>query len=267
MLKKDAHKILLAIPGDDQDKYANALQSPDLIPVFLPADEDVVTHFVHNDCRVLIMDIDPLSAQLFELLLAFLDRIEVLPPIIFLTSDLSREDISGVLKFDEVEVFLKDPDYNYLRILPHLISKAFRRYIFQMEIERKDFELQKQNETMSKENAVLYTAMGALDFPFFVINVEDYSVDMTNRHDLTDNFTEPSHCYQLINDLSIPCGSSGLECTIDTIRTTGKEVILEHSVNDSTGKPHIIEIRGIPVYDSNNQLVQVIEFIKDKSAK
>jgi hypothetical protein len=265
MQKKVAHKVLLAVPEKEQELYKTSLQTDELVPVFLPTGEDVVTHFIHNDCRVLLMDIDPISLQLFDLLLAFLDRIEVLPPIIFLTSDLAREDIYGVLKFDEVEVFLKDNGNNYLKILPHLVGKAFRRYIFQMEIERKDFELQKQSDVLLKENAVLYTAIGALEFPFFVINVEDYSVDMTNRHELTDNFTVPSHCYQLINDLSIPCGSSGLACTIETIRKTGKEVIIEHSVNDSAGNPHVLEIRGIPIFDSNNQLVQVIEFIKDKS--
>ncbi|OHD56860.1 MAG: hypothetical protein A2Y33_09775 [Spirochaetes bacterium GWF1_51_8] len=266
MQKNDIYRVLFAVPESEHVRYRDALKDSKFQSVFLPDDSDVISHFLSSECRMLVIDIDPLENRLIELIMAFLDRIEVLPPILFLTSEYSRDDIASVIKFDEADVFTKDPNFNFLAILPHLIDKAVRRSRFQSQLERQDFELQRKNETLTEENALLFIAISAFDDPFFVINTEDYTVSMTNRPELKNGFTEPLYCYQMIHGLNLPCRSSGLECTIDSIRASGNsEVSIDHELKDKSGAETRCVLRALPVLGENNRLVRIVEFVKKKT--
>jgi signal transduction histidine kinase len=56
-------------------------------------------------------------------------------------------------------------------------------------------------------------------------------------------------------------------CTIREIKKTHKPVILEHIHFDSNGNPLFFDVHGYPIYDDNGNIVQIIEYTVDITAR
>jgi signal transduction histidine kinase len=107
-----------------------------------------------------------------------------------------------------------------------------------------------------------------LTHPLYVIDVKDYTVKMANSAANFGLLSSDSKCYQLTHKTDEPCGGPGHPCTIDEIKKTGKPVMLEHAhCLMENGAKRVYEVYGYPVFDSNGEIIQVIEYNIDITDK
>lgn len=111
-------------------------------------------------------------------------------------------------------------------------------------------------------------AIDALDHPFYVINIDDYSIAMANSTALEDRVLEKGlTCYNLTHRDKKPCKSPKHPCPIEEIRKTHKPVTVEHVHYDASGNKRFYEVHAHPIFDRSGKLTQVIEYNVDITEK
>jgi C4-dicarboxylate-specific signal transduction histidine kinase len=149
-------------------------------------------------------------------------------------------------------------------IIFHLIGLTIisfrKKRIFQKDKERAESEIRSQNE-------FLYTVLNSLAHPFYIVNVEDYTIVLANKaagFDLTDKNFNPT-CYHFTHKSSVPCGTSEDThlCPVDLIKKSLKPVTVEHTHLSQDGKPRYNEIHAYPIFNEEGKLIQMIEYNLD----
>ncbi|MBI5632331.1 MAG: response regulator [Nitrospirae bacterium] len=120
---------------------------------------------------------------------------------------------------------------------------------------------------LKQSNEFLNNVIEALSLPFYVINVDDYTVAMANSAANFGTLTKESTCHALTHHADSPCSGEEHPCTIRQIRETGKPVILEHNHYDNEGKARTYQIHGYPIRNKEGEVVQVIEYTLDITDK
>ncbi len=136
------------------------------------------------------------------------------------------------------------------------------------------FEMQRQNE-------FLKNVIESLTHPFFVVNVDDYTVAIANAaarrlgvsvsafdaghlsvcH--SERSEESSRCYEISHRRHTPCEGAAHPCPLQEVKRTGKPVVFEHVHYDADGKVQHVEIHGYPVFNAQGDVVQMIEYTLD----
>ena len=109
----------------------------------------------------------------------------------------------------------------------------------------------------------LQTAIDALTHPFYTINVKDYSIFLFNKAAGINISDKTSTCYALTHGRSEPCRKDDHPCPIEEIKVTGRPTTVEHIHLDKNGNERIIEIHAFPIFDSEGNLSQIIEYSID----
>jgi len=108
----------------------------------------------------------------------------------------------------------------------------------------------------------LKNALDALAYPFCVVNVENYIVELANAAaysgQLRGNFT----CYKLLYGNDQPCADEN-PCPLQETKKTKKPVILEHLHVNKKGKFQCVEIHGYPILDAAGNVTHMIEYTLD----
>ena len=117
---------------------------------------------------------------------------------------------------------------------------------------------------LKKQSKLLHNTIDSLSYPFYVIDVKDYSVLIANEaaRSLTDN-PNATHCYALTHGLSSPCKSKDHPCPMQEVLRTKKPTFAEHDHSTEFGEIFYVEVHGYPVFDENGELVQMIEYHLD----
>ncbi len=124
-------------------------------------------------------------------------------------------------------------------------------------------ELKQAEDKIKKQNEFLNVILNSLTHPFYVIDANDYTVKLANDAAQFGILTGNSTCYALTHNSHKPCEEAEHPCVIATIRETHSPVTLEHIHNDDEGNPIIVEVHGYPVFDSNGNITEVIEYNLD----
>jgi C4-dicarboxylate-specific signal transduction histidine kinase len=135
-----------------------------------------------------------------------------------------------------------------------------KRRMFQKDKERAEDEIRSQNK-------FLYTVLNSLAHPFYIVNIEDYSIVLANKASGFDlsNKNSKSTCYNLTHSSATPCGSSENThmCPVELVKKTMKPVTVEHVHKTEDGKNRYNEIHAYPIFDEDGKLVQMIEYNLD----
>ncbi|MCP4755835.1 MAG: response regulator [Proteobacteria bacterium] len=118
-------------------------------------------------------------------------------------------------------------------------------------------------EKIRAQSNLLQTAIDALTHPFYVINIEDYSISLFNKAAGMSISNETSTCYALTQGRSEPCRKDGQPCPIEDIKKTGCPKMVEHIRSDKNGNKRIIEIHAFPIPGEEGALSQMIEYSID----
>lgn len=138
--------------------------------------------------------------------------------------------------------------------------KAANKELHQEIIEREDSKRQLQNQYK-----FLQTVIGSLSFPFYVINVADYSISLANSASGIAAIPNPlkNKCYQIAHRSQAPCTGKEHPCPLNEVKRRLTPVIVEHEHYDKNNNLMNVAVHGYPVFNDHDELVQMIEFCLD----
>jgi PAS domain S-box-containing protein len=104
----------------------------------------------------------------------------------------------------------------------------------------------------------------ALTQPFYVVNIEDYSVAVANAAARGSNALESATtCYALTHGRNTPCEGKEHPCPIKAVVERREVVRTEHIHYSENGKKKYFEYYGYPIFDSRGNISQMIEYSVD----
>ncbi len=127
-------------------------------------------------------------------------------------------------------------------------------------------ENQKQKtgyEKIIEQNGFLNLVLESLAHPFYVINADDYTIQLANSAAKAEGITDRSTCYALSHKRQTPCNSKEHPCPLEIIKQTKKPVTVEHIHYDSHGDPRHVEVHAHPIMDDDGKVSGIIEYTLD----
>jgi PAS domain S-box-containing protein len=164
--------------------------------------------------------------------------------------------ISGTIGEDlAVEAMRKGAhDYILKENLTRLVP-AVTREIREAKIRR---EHKTSLETIINQAELMGNVLKSLTHPFYVINVEDYTIELANPAISKGNMPGGITCYELSHHRDEPCSGND-PCPMEEILRAKKPVTMEH-LHFSDGEQRHVEVNGYPIFDDAGEVVQVIEY-------
>lgn len=123
-------------------------------------------------------------------------------------------------------------------------------------------ERKKMENKILQQNEFLNSALEALTHPFYVIDADDYTIQLANSATGFGNLAENSTCYQVTHKRKKPC-SAEHPCPLEIVKKTKKPAITEHIHYDKNGNERNVEVHGYPIFDNDGNVVQMIEYSLD----
>lgn len=128
----------------------------------------------------------------------------------------------------------------------------------------KDITERKQAEkTLQEQKDFLQNSLDALTHPFYVIDANDYTIKLSNKASHFGEHVAGTTCYSLTHNRSEPCKGDEHPCTLEEVRKTGKPTVIEHIHHNQAQGESTYEVHAYPVFDSNGNISQVIEYCLD----
>ena len=116
---------------------------------------------------------------------------------------------------------------------------------------------------MKKQSEFLNLVLESLDHPFYVVDVNDYSIKLANSAALKSGASGQTTCHALTHKSDTPCDSGEHTCPLEIIKKTKQPVQVEHVHFDEKGNPRNVEVHAHPILDENGDVTQMIEYSID----
>ena len=128
------------------------------------------------------------------------------------------------------------------------------------ELKKKIDNLEKQaEEKIQNQTNFLIHVIESLTHPFYVINIKDYSIRLSNSAaNLAKKAGAPT-CYALTHNRDTPCETDKHPCPMNRVIRTKKPAVTEHLHQDSEGKDRVVEVYAYPVFDQKGEVEQINE--------
>ncbi len=124
-------------------------------------------------------------------------------------------------------------------------------------------EHNKAEEQIKKQNELLNLVIESLTHPFYVIDVNDYSIKMANSAAHLGPIPEGLTCHELTHKQNKPCTSPEHTCPLEEIKKTKQPISVEHKHYDKEGNLRSMEVHAYPVFDKKGNVTQMIEYSLD----
>jgi len=140
----------------------------------------------------------------------------------------------------------------------------------QEELEEKIKELEaeiallKQSETHTISfNKYIHSIIESFPGLFYIIDARDYTIKMANSTAYQTRTHDQQTCYSMFHKQDQPCENSGYPCPLEEAKKTGKPVVTEHIHYDKDGKEIECEIHGVPFFDEQGDVSELVVFCLD----
>jgi PAS domain S-box-containing protein len=117
--------------------------------------------------------------------------------------------------------------------------------------------------SLEQRNEFVSNVLNSLTHPFYVIDANDYTIQLANPAAHFGAAAGKMTCYALTHNSGQPCTEDEHPCVLQEIRRTGKPVAVEHIHRGENGERRVYEVHGYPVHDKEGNIVQVIEYNLD----
>jgi len=131
------------------------------------------------------------------------------------------------------------------------------------ELEASESERKQAEEKIQQQNRFLKNVLDSLAYPFYVVDANDYTVEMANAAAKLSNLSGNSTCYAVIHKSEKPCGGIDAVCPLEEVKKTKKPAVVEHIHLDEDGNVRNIEVHAYPIFDTEGNVVQMIEYWLD----
>lgn len=118
-----------------------------------------------------------------------------------------------------------------------------------------------------KQKNFFKNIINSISQPLYVIDVETYKVVLANTSTSSNLSVKTKSCYALTHNSDKPCWENGVKCPVNIIKRTKSPCIIEHIHVDENNEEFITEVHGFPVFDENDNVIQVIEYNVDITEK
>ncbi len=133
-------------------------------------------------------------------------------------------------------------------------------------IARLEQEVDRRRRTeqqLEEKHAFLKTVLDSLTYPFYIIDVNDYTVRLANAAANIGDLAGKVRCYELDHMRDEPCQGPDYPCPIEQVKTTGKSAIVQHLHYDKDCRPKHIEVHAYPIFDEEGKVSQIIKYSLD----
>lgn len=131
--------------------------------------------------------------------------------------------------------------------------------ISKLEILRDITEHKRAKEQIKQQSEFLNLVVEAIPHPFYVVDAFDYTIKMANSATHIGPLPKDATCYALTHKSDRPCESEVHPCPLEIVKETKQPVTVEHIHYDKDGRPRNVEIHAYPIFDSEGNVIQMIE--------
>ena len=182
--------------------------------------------------------------------------------------------VAGYLLTRDIRRILKERERSYALINEYNenLEKKVRERTRELEeanqgLKHEVRERKKAENTILEQADFLTNAIEAISHPFYVINVEDFSILPHNSAARELGDADSLTCYQLTHRQDAPCRGNEHPCPLREIVRTGKPCVVEHIHFDRKNNKRFVEVHGYPIFDQHGKLTQMIEYSLDITSK
>ena len=132
---------------------------------------------------------------------------------------------------------------------------------------RAEEELRLSERKFQNAHRQLNIIINSLTHPFYVINVEDYTIQYMNSA-TKKSFGEipaTNTCYGITHNLDKPCSGKDLPCPLEKVKAFRKPFSVKHRHLSSDGTYRVYEIHAHPIFNIKGEVEQIIEYSIDVS--
>ncbi len=129
------------------------------------------------------------------------------------------------------------------------------------EVAERTTEIRAREDKLRDQNLFLESVLESLSYPFYVIDIRNYKLIMANTAAKEWGTSDADTCYALKAGLEKPCMDEN--CPLRNIDQYREHHIKREVVKNSGGVEKHIEIHSHPIFDSNGEIKQVIEYYID----
>ncbi|MDJ1168498.1 PAS domain S-box protein [Roseofilum sp. BLCC_M154] len=153
--------------------------------------------------------------------------------------------------------------------LPFLLLAAI---VLVLSIGLTDVQVKHRNAELKIEaqNRFLNNVINSLGDSFYVIDVTNYKIVTANTAAKKLGTVNHTTCYTLTHKRNSPCSDDmdqAHPCPLEILRKTKEPTVVEHTHFDAQGNPLIVEVHAYPILDIQGNLVQMIEYSLDITAR
>jgi len=118
-------------------------------------------------------------------------------------------------------------------------------------------------ERIRYQKELLENTLESLTHPFYVVNVNDHTIEIANSAARLGKPIGNQKCYTMTHGNSKPC--SGLEhpCPLEEVKNTGKPSTVEHIHYNEYGTTTNVEVHGYPIFDKEGNVTRMITYSID----
>ena len=141
------------------------------------------------------------------------------------------------------------------------LARSFNRMV--AAIRQKTTDLERTADEIADQKQLLEITLESLTHPFYVIDAEDYTIQIANSAARRLGASGNTTCHALSHKRDTPCDEAEHPCPLREVKKTKQPVMVEHIHPDAEGNPRYMEVRGYPIFDDDGNVVQMIEYSLD----
>ncbi|MFX1294864.1 MAG: ATP-binding protein [Promethearchaeota archaeon] len=255
-MKTHLHVLIIGDSEDDAILIINELEHGGYNPIYERVDTiDAMLIAINKyPWDIIVADCTMPHFEVLDALRLLKER-KIDLPFLVLSHDPNKANITEIMRAGAHDLIQKG---SYTRLIP-IIEREMR----EAEIRRKYKQMEK---ILRNQNIFLQNIIESITNPLYVIDISDYSVILANSAANLRN-SDRSTCYSLIHRFSTPCNSKNYPCPVTLVKKNKKPIVVYHTYHDTTGNSKHLEIHGYPIFDTNGDIIQLIECILDITEK
>lgn len=136
--------------------------------------------------------------------------------------------------------------------------------VYDINVYNKQLKSMEAENIISNQNEFLNMVIESFAYPFYVIDVNDYTIKMKNSAAASspDDISKNTTCYSLIHKRSNPCEGIEHICPLKKVKETKKLVVVEH-IHYEGDKVRNVEIHAHPIIDQKGNVIYMIDCCLD----
>lgn len=114
-----------------------------------------------------------------------------------------------------------------------------------------------------KKRNILQEAINAFPYPFYIIDIETYEIEIVNNFLGIDLKAGCYKCHKVTHKNDAPCGGDKDPCPIAEMKKTKKPVVVEHIHYNKEGEARNVRVYAFPIFNEDGNVEKMIEYSID----